>query len=74
MKRRVSTTWRFNCSRRGLFRRFAFRNRQTKKGQQAMGYLLYLAGLAVIFYVACQMIWDGWAEVASHMPEMPNLK
>jgi YjbE family integral membrane protein len=30
-------------------------------------------GLGVIFYVACQMIWDGWAEVASHMPDMPVL-
>lgn len=29
-------------------------------------------GLGVIFYVACQMIWDGWAEVAPHMPDMPN--
>jgi YjbE family integral membrane protein len=28
-------------------------------------------GLGVIFYVACQMIWDGWAEVAHHMPDMP---
>ncbi|HVI87177.1 MAG TPA: TerC family protein [Dongiaceae bacterium] len=28
-------------------------------------------GLGVIFYVACQMIWDGWHEVARHMPDMP---
>jgi YjbE family integral membrane protein len=28
-------------------------------------------GLAVIFYVACQMVWAGWYEVAPHMPEMP---
>jgi YjbE family integral membrane protein len=27
-------------------------------------------GLGVIFYVACQMIWDGWAEVAHHMPDI----
>lgn len=27
-------------------------------------------GLAVIFYVACKMIWDGWSEVAPHMPDL----
>ena len=29
-------------------------------------------GLGVIFYVACHMIWDGWHEVANHMPGMPT--
>jgi YjbE family integral membrane protein len=29
-------------------------------------------GLAVIFYVACKMIWDGWFEVAPHMQELTD--
>ncbi|TXH36266.1 MAG: TerC family protein [Rhodospirillaceae bacterium] len=29
-------------------------------------------GLAVIFYVACKMIWDGWFEVAPHMEELTD--
>ncbi len=27
-------------------------------------------GLAVILYVACKMIWDGWFEVMPHMPDL----
>lgn len=38
------------------------------KKQYWIGYI----GLGVIFYVACHMIWDGWGEVSTHMPDMPN--
>ncbi|MDY0881222.1 TerC family protein [Dongia soli] len=31
-------------------------------------------GLAVIFYVACKMIWDGWFEVVPHMQELTDFK